>query len=65
VLAEVKERVKRKRLKPPGKYVLNMAAAANVSFDVLLGGKVTPEAVTALKDMEEKLKQFGATTKTV
>ena len=36
-----------------------MAAATNVSFDVLLGGKITPEALKALKDMEEKLKTFG------
>ena len=35
-----------------------MAAAANVSFDVLLGGKITPETLKALKDMEEKLKTF-------
>lgn len=41
------------------------AAAENVSFDILLGGKVTPEVLKALKDMEERLKQFGATTRTV
>jgi hypothetical protein len=41
------------------------ATAENVSFDILLGGKVTPEVLKALKDMEERLKQFGATTRTV
>jgi hypothetical protein len=41
------------------------ATAANVSFDILLGGKVTPEAIAALNKMEAELKKFGATTKTL
>ena len=42
-----------------------MPDAQNVSFDILLGGKVTPEALKALKDMEERLKGFGSSTKTL
>jgi DNA-directed RNA polymerase specialized sigma24 family protein len=34
-------------------YVESMAAAADVSFDVLLGGKVTPQVLKAFKDLEE------------
>jgi hypothetical protein len=42
-----------------------MAAAADVSFDILLGGKVSLEAIKALNDMEVRPKQFGASTRTV
>src|SRR6266436_5539979 len=42
-----------------------MAEASSVSFDVLLGGKVTPEALKAIKEMEEHLKKFGASTRTI
>jgi hypothetical protein len=42
-----------------------MAAASNVSFDILLGGKVSPEAIKMLNDMEAKLVKFGASTRTV
>ena len=41
------------------------ATAQNVSFDILLGGKVTPEVLKSIKDMEARLKQFGASTRTV
>jgi tape measure domain-containing protein len=39
--------------------------ASSVTFDILLGGRVTPEALKALNDMEAHLKKFGATTKTI
>jgi hypothetical protein len=36
-----------------------MAAAADVSFDVLLGGKVTPQVLKAFKDLEELMKKHA------
>jgi hypothetical protein len=39
--------------------------ASSVNFDILLGGKVTPAALKAIKDMEEQLKKFGASTRTI
>lgn len=36
-----------------------MAAASSASFDVLLGGKLTPEAIKAINDAEERLKKFS------
>jgi len=42
-----------------------MAAAADVSFDVLLGGKVSPALLKSFKDLEELMKKQGATARTV
>jgi len=42
-----------------------MAAATDVSFDILLGGKISPEAIKALNVMEAKLKAFGASTRNI
>jgi len=42
-----------------------MAAPADVTFDVLLGGKVTPELLKSFKRLEDLMKQQGATAKTI
>jgi hypothetical protein len=42
-----------------------MAAAADVSFDILLGGKIKPEVLEMFKDLEDLLKKQGATARTI
>lgn len=42
-----------------------MAAAESVSFDVLLGGKLSPSAIKAITQAEEMLKKLGASTRTI
>ena len=42
-----------------------MPDASTVTFDVLLGGKVTPALLKSFKDLEEMMKKQGATTKTI
>jgi hypothetical protein len=42
-----------------------MPDASSVTFDVLLGGKVTPQVLKAFKDLEELMKKQGATAKTL
>jgi len=42
-----------------------MAAPADVTFDVLLGGKVTPELLKSFKSLEDLMKKQGATAKTI
>ena len=36
------------------------AAAQNVSFDILLGGKVTPEVLKVLKALKDIVQYLGA-----
>jgi hypothetical protein len=38
-----------------------MAAASDVTFDVLLGGKVTPQLLKSFKDLEALMQKQGAT----
>src|SRR5215467_8100299 len=42
-----------------------MAAPQDVTFDVLLGGKVKPELLQSFKKLEDLMKQQGATAKTI
>jgi hypothetical protein len=42
-----------------------MAAASDVSFDILLGGKIKPEVLKMFKDLEDLLKKQGATARTI
>jgi hypothetical protein len=42
-----------------------MAAASDVTFDVLLGGKISPQLLKSFKDLEELMKKQGATAKTI
>jgi hypothetical protein len=42
-----------------------MAAPADVTFDVLLGGKITPQLLKSFKDLEELMKKQGSTAKTI
>ena len=42
-----------------------MPDASTVTFDVLLGGKVTPALLKSFKDLEEMMKKQGATAKTI
>ena len=37
-----------------------MAAASDVTFDVLLGGKVTPQLLKSFKDLEQGATELGA-----
>jgi len=40
-----------------------MAAASDVTFDVLLGGKIQPEVIKMFTDLENMMKKQGATAK--
>ena len=42
-----------------------MADASSVTFDVLLGGKVTPELLKSFKALEDMMQKQGATAKTI
>jgi hypothetical protein len=42
-----------------------MPEASSVTFDVLLGGKVTPELLNSFKALEDLMKKQGATAKTI
>src|SRR6516165_5096241 len=42
-----------------------MPEASSVTFDILLGGKVTPALLKSFKDLEEMMKKQGATAKTI
>jgi len=42
-----------------------MPEASSVTFDVLVGGKVTPALLKSFKDLEDLMKKQGATAKTI
>jgi hypothetical protein len=42
-----------------------MAAATDVTFDVLLGGKIQPQVIKMFNDLEAMMKRQGATAKTI
>jgi len=42
-----------------------MAAAQDVTFDVLLGGKIQPQVIKMFNDLEAMMKKQGATAKTI
>jgi hypothetical protein len=42
-----------------------MARPQDVTFDVLLGGKVKPEVIKMFTDLEAMMKKQGVTAKTI